>query len=105
MYRIILYYVILYYTQVSPGNRPAPPGGRPASRCRVVWGAATPPSGGSGGQHPPGKSQFEKTGRVHHKQLMHFQIIQGGKFWTTYEAQRTQNTGLGHALEHELSPP
>merc|ERR1712194_610635 len=51
---IMLYRTILYYTQVGPGDRPAPPGGRPAPRCRGVWGAATPPSGGSGGQRPPG---------------------------------------------------
>ena len=45
--------MIPYYTQVGPGDRPAPPGGGPAPRCKGVWGAATPPSGGSGGQRPP----------------------------------------------------
>ena len=58
LFHTVLYYtissIILYYTQVGPGDRPAPPGGRPAPRCRGVWGAATPPSGGSGGQRPPG---------------------------------------------------
>ena len=58
IFHTVLYYtirsIILYYTQVGPGDRPAPPGGRPAPRCRGVWGAATPPSGGSGGQRPPG---------------------------------------------------
>ena len=50
---IISYNTILYYTQVGLGDRPAPPGGRPAPRCTRVWGAATPPSGGSGGQSQP----------------------------------------------------
>ena len=55
---IILYCIMIFhplcYTQVGPGDRPAPPGGRPAPRCRGVWGAATPPSGESEGQRPPG---------------------------------------------------
>ena len=55
---IILYYTILYYTQVGPGDRPAPPGGRPAPRCSEDWGAATPPSGGSGGQSTPGSLNY-----------------------------------------------
>ena len=46
-YSMLYYIIILYYTQVGPGDRPAPPGGRPAPRCREVWEAATPPSGGS----------------------------------------------------------
>ena len=51
----MLYYtIILYYTQVGHGDRLAPPGSRLAPRCRRVWGAATPRSGGSGGQRPPG---------------------------------------------------
>ena len=50
--------IILYYTQVGPGDRPAPPGGRLAPRCRGVWGAATPPSGGSSGQSPPGSLNY-----------------------------------------------
>ena len=49
-----MYSIILYYTQVGPGDRPAPPSGRRAPRCREVWGAATPPSGRSGGQRSPG---------------------------------------------------
>ena len=58
LFHIVLYYIIcsfiLYDTQVGPGDRSAPPGGRPAPRCSGVWGAATPPSGGSKGQSPPG---------------------------------------------------
>ena len=55
LYNIILYHTILYYTQVGPGDRPAPPGGRPASRCRGV-----------GGQRPPGslKSKISFLGVV-----------------------------------------
>ena len=49
-----MYSIILYYTQVGPGDRPAPTGGRLAPRCKGVCGAATPPSGRSGGQRPPG---------------------------------------------------
>ena len=40
---IVLYYTILFYAQVGPDDRPAPPGGRLAPRCRRVWGAATLP--------------------------------------------------------------
>ena len=52
------YYTILYYTQVVPGDRPAPPSGRPAPRCKGVWGPATPPSGRSGEQNPPGSLNY-----------------------------------------------
>ena len=56
LFHTVLYYtihsIILYYTQVGPGDRPAPPGGRPAPRCMGVWGAATPPSARSGEQRP-----------------------------------------------------
>ena len=45
--------IILYYTQVGPCDRPAPSGGRPASRCREAWGAGTHLSGRSGGRSPP----------------------------------------------------
>jgi hypothetical protein len=55
---------ILYYTQVGPGDRLALPGGRPASRCRGVWGAATPPSGGSGGQSTPGSLNYSANRRI-----------------------------------------
>ena len=50
--------IILYYTQVGPGDRPASPGGRPAPKCRGVWGAATTPSGESGGSAPRAASWF-----------------------------------------------
>ena len=56
MYSIIQYYTII--TQVTPGDRPAPPGGRPAPKCSEVWGAATPPSGGSGRQSSPGSLDY-----------------------------------------------
>ena len=52
MYSIIQYYTI---PKSAPATaRPGPPGGRPAPRCREVWGAATPPSGGAGRQRTPG---------------------------------------------------
>ena len=56
---VIPYYIILlYYTQVGPGDRPAPPSGRPAPRCKGVWEAATPPSEGPGGNAPGVASWF-----------------------------------------------
>ena len=60
LFHTVLYYtirsIIVHYTQVGPGDRPAPPGGRPIPRCKGVWESATPPSGGNEGQRPLGSS-------------------------------------------------
>ena len=40
-----------------------PPSGRPAPRCRRIWGAATRPSGGSRGQRALGKFERSKAQR------------------------------------------
>ena len=60
LYPTILYYTVLYYTQVGTGDRLAPPGRRPAPRCRGVWGVATPPSEGSGRQRDPSSEKLDR---------------------------------------------
>ena len=70
LFHIVLYYtirsIVLYDTQVGPGDRPAPPSGRPAPGCREVWGAATPPSGGSDGQSPLGSLNYPANRMLEH---------------------------------------
>ena len=44
---------LLYYTQVSPGDRPAPPGGRPVPKVHGgLWGGYAP----QWGQRPLGSA-------------------------------------------------
>ena len=63
-YSILYYYFILYVTLYYTIRKSAPATARPrpaAARPRGaggVWGAATPPSGRSGGQSPPGSLNY-----------------------------------------------
>ena len=66
----ILLYAVLYYTILYAGRPWRPPGGRPGSRCREVWGAATPPSGAPWGQSPPGGLNYSAN-RIESENLYH----------------------------------
>ena len=56
-----MYSIVFYNTIPYAGRRRRPPGPArrpPSPEVQKVWGAATPPSGGSGGQSPPGSLNY-----------------------------------------------
>ena len=107
LYYIILYYIIcsiiLYYTQVGPGDRPAPRGGQAASRCRgigpnPVQTGRTPSEWGEprlgitwrlGGANAVGKSYLEALRRHGKIPKPEMKVHRGlpATLWENYEFQ------------------
>ena len=81
-----MYTITQYYTKplhVGPGDRPAPPCGRLAPRCRGVWEAATPPRGGSWRQSPPG-SLNDSANRMQCRQCTQCTVYTMHTMYTVY---------------------